>query len=91
MAGMEHQRVIDTIANALQTAPDVRALFLSGSYGNGLADAYSDIDFILVAKDGATDAIAARCRQPDRRDCPVVGPHNPTRPDKRDNRRLYAH
>ncbi|MCG8547622.1 MAG: nucleotidyltransferase domain-containing protein [Alphaproteobacteria bacterium] len=59
---MEHQRVIDTIANALQMAPDIRALFLSGSYGNGLADEYSDIDFILVAKDGATDAIAALWR-----------------------------
>ena len=59
---MERQQAIDTIANALQEAPEVRALFLSGSYGNGLADEYSDIDFILVAKDGATDAIAALWR-----------------------------
>ena len=56
MAGMEceHQDVIDIIANALQEEPEVRALFLSGSHGNGLADDYSDIDFILVAKGGAT-------------------------------------
>ncbi|WP_428542068.1 nucleotidyltransferase domain-containing protein [Profundibacter sp.] len=25
--------------------PEIRALFLSGSYGNGMADEYSDIDF----------------------------------------------
>ncbi len=63
MASMEHQDVIDIIANALQEAPEVRALFLSGSYGNGLADDYSDIDFILVAKGGATDAVAELWRE----------------------------
>ncbi len=63
MAGMEHQDVIDIIANALQEAPEVRALFLSGSYGNGLADDYSDIDFVLVAKGGGTDAIAKLWRE----------------------------
>ncbi|MEP5758419.1 MAG: nucleotidyltransferase domain-containing protein [Litoreibacter sp.] len=42
----------------MKDTPDVQALFLSGSYGNGMADDYSDIDFVLVAKDGASDAIA---------------------------------
>ena len=55
---MEKSGVIDVIANAVREAPDIRALFLSGSYGNGLADDYSDIDFILVANGGATDAVA---------------------------------
>ncbi|MGH1480705.1 MAG: aminoglycoside 6-adenylyltransferase [Geminicoccales bacterium] len=63
MVSTEHQDIIGMIANALHEAPDVRALFLSGSHGNGLADAYSDIDFILVAKDGATDAIAGLWRE----------------------------
>lgn len=53
-----HAEVIATIADALHDAPGVRALFLSGSHGNGLADAYSDIDFVMVAADGPSDAVA---------------------------------
>ena len=59
---METQEAIDIITAAVRDAPDVRALFLSGSYGNGMADAYSDIDFILVAGGGASDAVAALWR-----------------------------
>lgn len=55
---MRHQDVIDTIAAALRDAPGIRALFLSGSHATGHADDYSDIDFILVADDGASDAVA---------------------------------
>lgn len=55
---MNHHRVIETIADHLRDALGIRALYLSGSYGNGLADEFSDIDFILVAEDGASDAIA---------------------------------
>ncbi|EBA13677.1 aminoglycoside 6-adenylyltransferase [Roseobacter sp. CCS2] len=55
---MTHDEIIQTIATATRDAAGVKALFLSGSYGNGMADAYSDIDFIMVAEDGATDAIA---------------------------------
>ncbi|UOA26542.1 nucleotidyltransferase domain-containing protein [Pseudosulfitobacter sp. DSM 107133] len=57
---MDHPETIKTILDALSDTPDIRALFLSGSYANGMADAYSDIDFVLVAKDGATDAIAGQ-------------------------------
>lgn len=53
-----HAEVIATIANALHDEPGIRALFLSGSHGNGLADAYSDIDFVMVAADGPSDAVA---------------------------------
>ena len=60
---MRQGEVIDTIANALQDAPIVRALFLSGSHGNGLADEYSDIDFVMVAKDGADDKAAEIWRE----------------------------
>jgi len=55
---MDHLEVIETIKSYLSTAPNVRALYLSGSYGNGLADEFSDIDFVLVTTDGATDEIA---------------------------------
>ncbi len=55
---MNHADVISTITDATTEAPGIRALFLSGSYGNGMADAHSDIDFIMVAEDGATDAVA---------------------------------
>lgn len=59
---MTHDNVIETIASAMRDVPGVRALFLSGSYGNGLADAFSDIDFVLVAEDGASDEVAAAWR-----------------------------
>lgn len=55
---MTQEQVIETIAAAVKGAPGVRALFLSGSHGTGLADAYSDIDFVLVAEGGASDAVA---------------------------------
>ncbi|MEO0905722.1 MAG: nucleotidyltransferase domain-containing protein [Pseudomonadota bacterium] len=56
---MTHTEIIATLTAATRDAPGVRALFLSGSYGNGMADAYSDIDFIMVAEGGASDEIAA--------------------------------
>lgn len=60
---MEHREIINTITSSLRDAPAIRALFLSGSYGNGLADEYSDIDFVLFANDGATDEVAALWRK----------------------------
>ncbi len=59
---MTHDEVIDVISESLRGAAGIRALFLSGSYGNGLADEHSDIDFLLVSEDGATDAMAAQWR-----------------------------
>lgn len=54
----DHPEAIKKITDALVDSPGNRALFLSGSYANGMADAYSDIDFVLVA----TDAIAGQWR-----------------------------
>jgi hypothetical protein len=48
---------IRTIAEALAAEPRIRALALSGSYGAGLEDAYSDLDFLVAADEGATDAV----------------------------------
>lgn len=60
---MDHAKAIQSITDATIEVPGIRALFLSGSYGNGLADAYSDIDFVLVANEGATDAVAKCWRE----------------------------
>lgn len=49
---------ISAITHALENKPDIRALFLGGSYGLGLDDAYSDLDFIAVTTGGPTDAFA---------------------------------
>lgn len=59
---MTHAEIIQTLADAMKDVPDVKALFLSGSYGNGLQDAFSDIDFVLVAESGATDEMAEAWR-----------------------------
>lgn len=60
---MDHQRTITTISTALEDTPGIQALFLSGSHATGLADAYSDIDFIMVADEGATDAVSEQWRK----------------------------
>ncbi len=59
---MNHPEAIEAIAKAMIDVAGVKALFLSGSYGNGLADAFSDIDFVLITDDGATDEMAAAWR-----------------------------
>lgn len=55
---MTHDDTIQAITKATQDVAGLRALFLGGSYGNGMADAYSDIDFVLVAEEGASDSVA---------------------------------
>ena len=60
---MKHSEVIQEIANAIRDVSGIRALFLSGSYGNGMADEYSDIDFVMVADEGASDAVAEIWRE----------------------------
>ena len=59
---MDHSETIQIIARAMERVDGVQALFLGGSYGNGMADAYSDLDFILVTTDGATNQIAQAWR-----------------------------
>ncbi|MEO9575666.1 MAG: nucleotidyltransferase domain-containing protein [Tateyamaria sp.] len=59
---MDHQRTIATISTALEHTGGIQAMFLSGSHATGLADTYSDIDFVMVAEAGATDAVSALWR-----------------------------
>ncbi|MBP1844676.1 putative nucleotidyltransferase [Rhizobium petrolearium] len=60
---MDKATVINDIAAALRNEPTIAALFLSGSYGAGIEDAYSDIDFLAVSRDGPTDEFAALLRE----------------------------
>lgn len=60
---MQAEQVIETIADTLRDQPAIRGLFLSGSFGNGRADAYSDIDFVLVSEEGPTDDIAVAWKE----------------------------
>ena len=55
---MDHQARIATITEALSQDDRIRGLFLSGSHGNGRADAFSDLDFLMVSSEGASDAMA---------------------------------
>lgn len=55
---MDHSDIIRTVTDATRDEPAIRALFLSGSYANGMADDFSDIDFVMLAPDGASDDIA---------------------------------
>ena len=59
---MRDVTAIAKIGGKLRGDSRIRALFLSGSHAVGLADAYSDVDFLLVSSDGATDEIAAAWR-----------------------------
>jgi predicted nucleotidyltransferase len=60
---VKHTETIHVIADATRDVPGIRALFLSGSYATGLADKYSDIDFVMVAEEGASDAVAKVWRE----------------------------
>jgi predicted nucleotidyltransferase len=46
---MNQAALIERIKTMLQKDPRVTALFLSGSFGCGTADQYSDVDLLLVA------------------------------------------
>jgi hypothetical protein len=49
---IKHGQIITAIT---KDTPNIRALFLDDSFGNGMDDKYSDVDFIMVA---------ARCNRP---------------------------
>src|SRR5690606_21479177 len=43
--------LVDRVAEVVAQAPEVRALLLAGSIGRGVADPYSDVDFLVVMDD----------------------------------------
>lgn len=55
---MNNETAISKIVTALEGNEAFRALFLSGSFATDTADAFSDLDFVLVANEGPSDGIA---------------------------------
>lgn len=59
MATAEQQRLVEGIGRLLQAEPRVEAAWLAGSLGAGAGDAYSDVDVLALAADGALDEVSA--------------------------------
>ncbi len=59
---MDQATLITQIVAALEPDPRIRGLFLSGSFGRGTADAFSDVDLLAVVPTEAREAIAADWR-----------------------------
>lgn len=53
---MNARKPVQHMGSRLENVQALRALFLSGSYGIGLEDAYSDIDFLAVVEEGGQSA-----------------------------------
>ena len=59
---MTPQELIERVARAMADLPELKALFVGGSYGSGMADAYSDVDLIALAEPADIAGLAARWR-----------------------------
>lgn len=59
---MDQHQLIDRVAAALAPDTRIRALFLSGSFGRGAEDAFSDVDLLAVADPADHESIAADWR-----------------------------
>ena len=60
MTTTDQQDLIDSIARRLDAEPGVEALWLAGSLGAGRGDAFSDVDLLVLAADGAADEVSAK-------------------------------
>src|ERR1700761_6490754 len=49
----EQQALADGVARLLQSEPRIEAAWLAGSLGKGEGDAFSDVDILALAVDGA--------------------------------------
>lgn len=61
-ANMDQHALIARVAAALEPDQRIRGLFLSGSYGRGTADVFSDVDFWAVIRKEDQEAVAADWR-----------------------------
>ena len=59
----EQDRVLLRLQQRVLTAPEVLVCFLSGSYGRGEQDAYSDLDVALVFADEGSREVAYEQRR----------------------------
>ncbi len=60
----EHQALLSELRAALTADPRVRSLWLSGSFGRGEGDAWSDLDLTVVAEAADLPALIADFRRP---------------------------
>ena len=60
---MDQQALIDRVVKAFGSDPRVTALFLSGSFGTGTADAFSDVDLLAIADPADHEALATDWRK----------------------------
>ena len=60
---MTPQELIERVAGAMADLPELKALFVGGSYGNGTADAHSDVDLIALAEPTDIATLAAGWRR----------------------------
>lgn len=59
---MDQQTVIARVVEALGPDPRIKALFLSGSFGTGTADQFSDVDLLAIADPTDHEALATDWR-----------------------------
>lgn len=59
---MNQHQLIDRVTSALTADNRVRALFLSGSFGRGTEDQFSDVDFLALADPADHESLAADWR-----------------------------
>lgn len=59
----EHETLVTRAQTMLETDPRVVAAWLIGSRGRGQADAWSDVDLVVVARDNSLAALKAERRQ----------------------------
>ena len=57
---MDQEALIARVAEALKPDERVRALFVSGSFGRGTADRYSDVDLLAILEPAEREAFAAQ-------------------------------
>ena len=60
---MDQTTLIDRVRDRVRIEPAFRGLFLAGSFANGTADAFSDVDFCAVAAPHALPDCATLWRE----------------------------
>lgn len=69
---MDQQTSIARIVEALGPDPRIQALFLSGSFGTGTADQFSDVDLLAIADPAEHEALATDWRKTLEAMAPIV-------------------
>lgn len=69
---MDQQALIARVAESFGGDPRVKALFLSGSFGTGTADAFSDVDLLAIADPAEHEALATDWRNALEAIAPIV-------------------